>query len=317
MIGGGGAGGYFFGGGGGAGAAYINNNYTFKKNKTYTFEVGSRGMCDIEDINKLFKSGLNLNIYNNTNTNLNNVNFIYDDYSSLGIENSGMKQSFNVNNITIPASIFNNNTTYIWDGYIKSNSSGYFNIIINSKIPTIIWIDKYIFNNANSLIEGDNLNDVKMHQLDANRYYNIKIIAYNNNSTSNNLNITFEGCQLFNFDKNEEKYIYKPSTDTTLTFQNDNNTFETLRCKGGVNGGCGFYNKNTNLDGGCGGGSGINKIKGSYIIDAFHRGSSRISKSGISGLVTDQESGNITTVCSYAGRLFYSGIRSYCKSCAY
>jgi hypothetical protein len=58
MIGGGGAGGYFFGGGGGAGAAYINNNYTFKKNKTYTFEVGSGGMCDIEDINKLFKSGM-------------------------------------------------------------------------------------------------------------------------------------------------------------------------------------------------------------------------------------------------------------------
>ena len=272
MIGGGGAGGYFFGGGGGAGAAYINNNYTFKKNKTYTFEVGSGGMCDIEDINKLFKSGLNLNIYNNTNINLNNINFIYDDYSSLGIENSGMKQSFNVNNITIPASIFNNNTTYIWDGYIKANSSGYFNIIINSKIPTIIWIDKYIFNNANSLIEGDNLNDVKMHQLDANRYYNIKIIAYNNNSTSNNLNITFEGCQLFNFDKNEEKYIYKPSTDTTLTFQNDNNTFETLRCKGGGNGGCGFYNKNTNLDGGCGGGSGINKIKGSSIIEAIYNG---------------------------------------------
>ena len=272
MIGGGGAGGYFFGGGGGAGAAYINNNYTFKKNKTYTFEVGSGGMCDIEDINKLFKSGLTLNIYNNTNTNLNNVNFIYDDYSSLGIENSGMKQSFNVNNITIPASIFNNNTTYIWDGYIKSNSTGYFNIIINSKIPTIIWIDKYIFNNANSLIEGDNLNDVKMHQLDANRYYNIKIIAYNNNSTSNNLNITFEGCQLFNFDKNEEKYIYKSSTDTTLTFQNDNNTFETLRCKGGGNGGCGFYNKNTTLDGGCGGGSGINKIKGSSIIEAIYNG---------------------------------------------
>ena len=272
MIGGGGAGGYFFGGGGGAGAAYINNNYTFKKNKTYTFEIGSGGMCDIENINKLFKTGLTLNIYNNTTVNLNNVNFMYDDYSSLGIENSGMKQSFNVNNITIPATIFNKNTTYIWDGYIKSNSDGYFNIIINSKIPTIIWIDKYIFNNANSLIEGNNLNDVKMHQLEANRYYNIKIIAYNNDSTSNNLNITFEGCQLFNFDKNEEKYIYTQSTDTIITYQNDNNTFETLRCKGGGNGGCGFYNKNTTLDGGCGGGSGINRIKGSSIIEAIYNG---------------------------------------------
>ena len=272
MIGGGGAGGYFFGGGGGAGAAYINNNYTFKRNKTYTFEIGSGGMCDIENINKLFKTGLTLTIYNNTTVNLNNVNFMYDDYSSLGIENSGMKQSFNVNNITIPATIFNKNTTYIWDGYIKSNSDGYFNIIINSKINTIIWIDKYIFNNANSLIEGNNLNDVKMHKLEANRYYNIKIIAYNNDSTSNNLNITFEGCQLFNFDKNEEKYIYKQSTDTIITYQNDNNTLETLRCKGGGNGGCGFYNKNTTLDGGCGGGSGINRIKGSSIIEAIYNG---------------------------------------------
>ena len=272
MIGGGGPGGYFFGGGGGAGAAYINNNYTFKKNKTYTFDIGSGGTCDIENINNLFKSGLNLNIYNNTAVKLNNVNFMYDDYSSIGIENSAMKQSFNVNNITIPASIFKNNTTYIWDGYIKSNSTGNFNIIINSKISTIIWIDKYIFNNVNSLIEGDNLNDVKRHNLDANRYYNIKIIAYNNNSTSNNFNITFEGCQLFNFDKKGEKYIYKASTDTTITYQNDNNTFETLRCKGGGYGGCGFYNKNTNLDGGCGGGSGINKIKGSSIIEAIYNG---------------------------------------------
>ena len=138
MIGGGGAGGYFFGGGGGAGSSYINNNYTFKKNKTYTFEIGTGGMCDIADINKLFKSGLILNIYNNTNVNLLNINFKYDDYSSLGIQSSGLIQSFNVNNITIPSSIFHNNTTYIWDGYIKTNSTGYFNVNINSKIKTII-----------------------------------------------------------------------------------------------------------------------------------------------------------------------------------
>ena len=56
--------------------------------------------------------------------------------------------------------------------------------------------------------------------------------------------------------------------------------------------------------------SNFQAAKGSYIIDAFNRGSSRISKSGISSLVTDQEAGNITTVCSYAGRLFYSGINS-------
>ena len=272
MIGGGGAGGYFFGGGGGAGASYINNNYTFKKNKTYTFEIGTGGMCDIADINKLFKSGLTLNIYNNTNINLLNINFTNDDYSSLGIQNSGMMQSFNVNNITIPASIFHNNTTYIWEGYIKTNSTGYFNVSINTKINTIIWVDKFIFNNDNSLISGNNINDVKIIQLETNRYYNIKIIAHNDTNNSNNFNVSFEGCQLFNFDKNEEKYNYIPATDTILTYRNDDNTFETLRCKGGGNGGCGFFNKNSTLDGGCGGGSGINKIKGSSIITPIYNG---------------------------------------------
>ena len=272
MIGGGGAGGYFFGGGGGAGAAYINNNYTFKKNKTYTFEIGTGGMCDIADIKELFKSGLTLNIYNNTNINLLNLNFTNDDYSSLGIQNSGMMQSFNVNNITLPSSIFHNNTTYIWDGYIKTNSTGYFNININSRIKTIIWIDKVVFNNSNALIEGDYINNVKNIQLESNRFYNIKIIAYNDTNTSNNFNITFEGCQFFNFDKTGEKYIYEPATDTVLTYRNDDNTFETIRCKGGGNGGCGYYNKNTNLDGGCGGGSGINKIKGTSIIGAIYNG---------------------------------------------
>jgi hypothetical protein len=272
MIGGGGAGGYFFGGGGGAGASYINNNYTFKKNKTYTFEIGTGGMCDIADINKLFKSGLILNIYNNTNVNLLNINFRHDDYSSLGIQSSGLIQSFNVNNITIPSSIFHNNTTYIWDGYIKTNSTGYFNVSINSRIKTIIWVDKFIYNNSNALIEGNNITDVKIIQLEANRFYNIKIIAYNDDNNSNNFNISFEGCQLFNFDKNEEKYVYIPATDTSLTYRNDDNTFETIRCKGGGNGGCGFFNKNTNLDGGCGGGSGINKIKGSSIIGTIYNG---------------------------------------------
>jgi hypothetical protein len=272
MIGGGGAGGYFFGGGGGAGASYINNTYTFKKNKTYTFEIGNGGMCDIADINKLFKSGLTLNIYNNTNINLLNLNFTNDDYSSLGIQSSGMMQSFNVNNITIPSSIFHNNTTYIWDGYIKTNSTGYFNVNVNSKIKTIIWFDKFVYTNTNALIEGNNITDVKIIQLESNRFYNIKIIAYNDDNNSNNFNISFEGCQLFNFDKNEEKYVYIPATDTSLTYRNDDNTFETIRCKGGGNGGCGFFNKNTNLDGGCGGGSGINKIKGSSIIGAIYNG---------------------------------------------
>ena len=60
--------------------------------------------------------------------------------------------------------------------------------------------------------------------------------------------------------------------------------------------------------------SNFQAAKGSYIIDAFNRGSSRISKSGISGLVTDQETGACSTVASYAGRIFYSGINSSINS---
>lgn len=50
--------------------------------------------------------------------------------------------------------------------------------------------------------------------------------------------------------------------------------------------------------------------KGSYVIDAFNRGSERISNSGVSGLPTDQEQGAFSTVASYAGRIFYSGVNS-------
>ena len=50
--------------------------------------------------------------------------------------------------------------------------------------------------------------------------------------------------------------------------------------------------------------------KGSYVIDALHRGASRITESGIAALPTDKENGNVTTVATYAGRVFYSGISS-------
>lgn len=50
--------------------------------------------------------------------------------------------------------------------------------------------------------------------------------------------------------------------------------------------------------------------KGSYIIDAFNRGSERESNSGITGLPVDQETGAFSTVASYAGRIFYSGVNS-------
>jgi len=55
--------------------------------------------------------------------------------------------------------------------------------------------------------------------------------------------------------------------------------------------------------------------KGSFIIDAFNRGNSRMSLSDVTtGLPTDQETGNISTVASYAGRIFYSGVISQTTS---
>lgn len=50
--------------------------------------------------------------------------------------------------------------------------------------------------------------------------------------------------------------------------------------------------------------------KGSYIISAFNRGADRTTKSGVTLLPLDREEGRLTTVASYAGRIFYSGIVS-------
>lgn len=50
--------------------------------------------------------------------------------------------------------------------------------------------------------------------------------------------------------------------------------------------------------------------RGSFIIDAFNRGSDRTTVSGISGLPADRELGRLSTVTSYAGRLFFSGVAS-------
>mgnify|MGYP003704131001 CR=1 FL=1 len=51
--------------------------------------------------------------------------------------------------------------------------------------------------------------------------------------------------------------------------------------------------------------------RGNFVIDAFNRGTSRLSKSGItSGLPLDKENGAFSTVATYAQRLFYSGVTS-------
>jgi hypothetical protein len=50
--------------------------------------------------------------------------------------------------------------------------------------------------------------------------------------------------------------------------------------------------------------------KGHYIIDAFTRGASRVSQSGIAGLSDDKETSSFRTVGFFGGRVFYSGIAS-------
>jgi len=50
--------------------------------------------------------------------------------------------------------------------------------------------------------------------------------------------------------------------------------------------------------------------KGHFIIDAFNRGASRRILLGNSSLLLDQESGRLSTVASFAGRVFYSGVNS-------
>lgn len=51
--------------------------------------------------------------------------------------------------------------------------------------------------------------------------------------------------------------------------------------------------------------------KGKYIISAFTRGADRILQSGVTGLPDDLESGRITCLSSFAGRVFYSGVNSH------
>jgi hypothetical protein len=271
MIGGGGAGGYYFGGGGGAGAAYINDNFIFKKNTSYSFEIGVGGKCEIDNINNLFQEGLSLRVFNNTTPKLDNFKFSGNDYSSIGITSAGIIQSYITENINIPNTIFNNNTTYIWDGYIKPKNNN-IRITVNSKIKVMIWVDKTVFDNNSAIVNGVNVNDVKILQLDSNKYFNVKIIAYNFDTANTNFNINFEDCDLFNFNKSGEVYNYTQASDTNIIYRTSDDKSYIIKCKGGGNGGCGLYNQNQHLDGGCGGGSGINKKNGKAIVDPSFNG---------------------------------------------
>lgn len=54
--------------------------------------------------------------------------------------------------------------------------------------------------------------------------------------------------------------------------------------------------------------------KGSIVIDAFNRGSSRYIATGLSLLPGDQEAGHLSCVASYAGRMWYAGVISSVNS---
>jgi hypothetical protein len=50
--------------------------------------------------------------------------------------------------------------------------------------------------------------------------------------------------------------------------------------------------------------------KGSMVLDAFARGISRSTITALTGLPSDDEQGRITTITTYAGRVFYAGVTS-------
>ena len=54
----------------------------------------------------------------------------------------------------------------------------------------------------------------------------------------------------------------------------------------------------------------IQAPRGSFILDIFNRGTFRTATSAVTSLPLDKENGKITTVASYASRVFYSGIQS-------
>ena len=107
--------------------------------------------------------------------------------------------------------------------------------------------------------------------------------------------MTVSDSNLFNFNKNGEVYNYTPATDTNIIYRTEDEKSFIIKSKGGGNGGCGYYNRNSNLDGGCGGGSGIDKKNGKAIIDPSFNGND----------------GAVGTYCGGGGGIISAGNNNY------
>ena len=291
MIGGGGAGGYFYGGGGGAGCAYYNDNFNFKKNKKYDFNIGKGGKSILQNMDNIFNGGLELKGYYNYKPALNNFSITDDDVSTLLINTNSMdtyKHPFVIHNIEDLNSLIKitnnsindkNGYSLLLTGFITVPQDGKYTFHLNSDHLVYIWLDMFLTNytNDNIFIKTDLKGDNKQYSKDlkAGVFYKIKIFIYNKNNGSNfslimknkklniNTDITTFKNFVFSLNENNEKYDVIDASPTKLSIDNK----LAVNCDGGGIGGYGINNNDKiNINGGCGGGAGLNKLAGKSTI---------------------------------------------------
>ena len=297
MIGGGGAGGYFYGGGGGAGCAYYNDNFNFNKNNKYDFNIGKGGKSILNNFDNIFNGGLELKGYYNTKPKLDNFSITDNDVSSLLINKNSMDiylPPFVIHNVddlntlikTTNNSIDKKTTngySLVLTGFITVPQDGKYTFHLNTDHLVYMWIDMHLtdYTNNNAFIqtESDGVNKQYSKELKAGVYYKIKILIYNSNSNQSNQNIfslimknkkynintditTFKNF-VFSLNENNEKYDITDATATKLLIDNK----IAINCDGGGIGGYGINtNDKINVNGGCGGGAGLNQIAGKTTV---------------------------------------------------
>ena len=291
MIGGGGAGGYFYGGGGGAGCVYYDNNFILNSENKYKFNIGTGGKSILNNIDDIFKNGLELQGFYNSKPNIDNFNITDEDISSLlniNCKNNVLcpyiKNIVNLNSLSEATNnvidITKNGYSLMWNGFLSVPVDGNYIFELNTKFLTYIWIDMYMteYNKDNLFIQTgiDGINKRYFKELKAGVYYNFKMLVFNGNNTNsfsftmkneksniNTENNTFKNY-IFSLNKDvKENYENKKSTPTTLSIDDK----IAIKCDGGGIGGYGLnINDKININGGSGGGAGINKIAGISTI---------------------------------------------------